>query len=305
MGADGAPILKQAILAKMADKAVNTDGSFNMQGLKQDILDRNLAPVIEMAGLTNVLKDKSKAFDLMNASLVNHNRNYAKTSVDYAESFFGAAHEKSLDSVVNDIIEGNRVGSKLLNEIDGFGSEAKEMTTTALQSNLVDRALNSGLPVGEFIETNKHAFDRIFGAEYAEGINSMSRIMNKLGEVNVHDLMIGNKSAALGPVEKLTGTKGSSIMSVARDRISSMSHKVIIIGSKLNAARVEKQGLETMADFMRNKEVIASFKKMEKLTKQGVPWRKAMEQTAGVFLRSVIMGGNVGGRTAEATQEER
>ena len=305
LGADGVPVIRQAVLAKLADKAVNKDGSFDMNSLNKALLDRNMAPVIEMAGMTNVLKDKNALFDLMNASLVNHQRNYSNTSVEYAESFFGAAYEKSLDTVVNDVLEGNRVGAKILNEIDGFGAEAKEMATTALQSNLVDRVLESNLPVGEFMQNNKHAFERIFGKDYAEGIDSMTRIMNQLGEVNIHDLMIGNKSAAKGPVEKVINVPVSGLVSVARDRISSTYHKVIIIGSKLNQGRVDKQSRQTMADFMRNKEVIESFKKMEKLTKNGVPWRKAMEQTSGVFFRSIVMGSNVGGRAGLETQKEQ
>ena len=99
--------------------------------------------------------------------------------------------------------------------------------------------------------------------------------MDKIGEVNVHDLMIGNQSAAKGPIEKALNIKGSSLVSVARDRISSLSHKVIIIGSRLNAGRVDKKSKQTMADFMKNKEVIEAFDKMAQLTKQGVPWRKA------------------------------
>lgn len=305
MGSDGVPVLKQAILAKMSDKAVNKDGSFNMESLQKEISDRNLAPVIELAGLTGSLKDKSDAFDLINASLVNHKRNYRSSSEEYTESFFGAAYETSLETVVGNILEGNRVGSKMLDEIDGFGTEAKEIATTALQSHMVDRALDSGLPVNEFIQNNVQAFDRVFGKDYAEKISSIGTIMDKIGEVNVHDLMIGNQSAAKGPIEKAVNIKGSSLVSVARDRISSLSHKIIIIGSRLNAGRVDKKSKQTMADFMKNKEVIEAFDKMAQLTKQGIPWRKALEQTSGVFFRSVVMGSNVGGRVATETQQER
>ena len=147
----------------------------------------------------------------------------------------------------------------------------------------------------------------MFGDGYVKGINDLIQINKQLGEVNISNMMYNTESALKGPVQQHLGQTGASIVSVARDRIASNMHKILIIGSRLNIARADKKKLDMMYDFMSNPDVVKEMSRISEAGKLNVPWKKAFGDAGSVISRSIIVGSHTGAKVAAesgAAQEQ-
>lgn len=232
VGEAGIPVVRDAMLLKLEQAAINPDGSFNARGYAKFLNDRlNTRTMNLIPNFRGQLSDIRRSLDAMVETKNRLQTQYDNESVRLTDNVFKAVFNKGLEAVVTDILSKPAQSHKYLRSIKNYSAETFEMARNAIRKTMVNRMFAQN-DSRAFLNSKADTFNEWFGAGYVKNVEALADVQDILNKIDTSRIGYSINIKDTDALEKATGNTAANISSLFRDRISSTGHKVNIFLSR-------------------------------------------------------------------------
>ena len=249
-GADGIPVVKDAILLRLGSKAFNTAGDFRPDQYAA-FLQANRGLIATVPGLAAELGDVGRTVKAYESRVATLDMEYAKFAEQSTNHLFTNVYQKGLPTVISEILTSPAKSEKYLNSIRNFSPESAHMARQGVRASLLNNAF-AAKDSRQFIKENAGTFNSWFGSTYVKSVDSLADVNDILGKIDPSRLSFAFSFKEVDPLQRVLGTSLPQAGSLFRDRISSVQQKTSIIFSRWFSKKTGAKRDEEMASLLLN-----------------------------------------------------
>lgn len=247
-GEDGIPVAERAIMARIYNKALGSDGYIDAAKLdnlmSKDSQNGGFRDLLErVPNLRQRLQDTSaRTVNLMaEKKAIDDAATEARVAV--GSGFLRDYEEGGVDRIVSKMTGATGKGylAKLKNDLGKLPTDERTDATMAVRSGLVNTMLDSGDPMN-YLRNNKTAFDAIFGKKHADNLLALADVGTLAQRLDVDKLNIkGSAVKEASILEKaLPGVDPKRLTGIAVNQIASVFNKGFRVLSLVGQSRIDE-----------------------------------------------------------------
>lgn len=142
---------------------------------------------------------------------------------------------------------------KLLRDIGDLDAESARAVRRTLRAEVVDLADNNPSGFVNYLmdPKNKDALDQIFGSAFQPALRKVGLLADKVSQADISKVSMSVGAEKLDVLEqKLKGVSIPRVMSIVRDRITSVPQKITILMSRINGAKLSGKTDEAIKELL-------------------------------------------------------
>jgi len=268
-GAEGVPIVREALLVKLGDSAFKKDGSFSPETYAA-FLNRNRETIKRVPGFERELADIGKTLDSYLATRSRINEDYARVSKKLTDNMFSSVYKKGLDSVVNEILKKPELSNKYFDTLSNLTANEARAAKQSVRAALLAKALDSTEGTISFITKNKTAYEKWMGPPrktpeapgYLEQIERLGRVNDLNKRIKPENIPYAFSAKQEDVLSEATGSSFPMMGSLFRDRISSGYQKISIILSRFFAKKTHDSRDKALSALLLDPDAIDTISKV-------------------------------------------
>jgi hypothetical protein len=278
-GDEGVPIVERAIMARLYNRALGSDGYLDPNKLNNLMSkDSQNGGFRDLLARVPALRDRLQDASTRSLSLMSEKQaidDAAKaTRVELGTGFLNDYEQGGVDRIVTKMTGATGKGyqAKFKNDLSKLSTDDRTNATLAVRSSLVNKMLDSTDPMG-YLAKNKDAFISVFGKQHTNNLMALADVQQLAGKIDIDRLPI--KEAALkesSVFERYTGgISPKQITGVLVNQIASLFNKGYRIVSMIGQSKIDEATRQAHYQlFMDNDGVDKMIKATSKLkTKDG------------------------------------
>lgn len=242
IGPDAYPVLRNTIMSKLYEVAIKPDGTIN-----QAVLDTNIKKYAEVIDL---VPDLRTTLDDISATNSSELRAY-KAAVDQVKDTQDAmktaqilADNPNLEITFNNVaksLDKPAEYQKWVKQVQMLDPASKELLTNRLRREVIAQATTAQGGAIKYLTdpNNRPVLTRIMGNQYMEDLQAMAKLSDAINKTDVDRINVFPQKGELDEMKQRFGVAAPQVFSVVRDRIMSVTQKVMVLLSKSNSARME------------------------------------------------------------------
>lgn len=253
-GPEGLPVVKDAILLRLGEKAFNAAGDFRPDQYAA-FLQSNSGLINTVPGLAAELRDVGKTVKAYERRVATLDMEYARAAEKATDHLFSSVYNDGLAHVITEILRSPAKNERYLNSIRNFTPESAHMARQGIRASLLSTAF-AAKDSRQFIRANAGTFNAWFGTTYTKNVEALAEVNDILGKVDPSKLGFAFSFKETDPLQKLTGTSAAQVGSLWRDRISSVHQKASIVFSRWFTKKAGEKRDEEMASMLLNPQAL-------------------------------------------------
>lgn len=313
-GDDGAAVAERAIMSKLYNKALGSDGMIDPVKL-----DSLMTRTSQNGGFSDMLERvpalKQKLSDVSSRSLTLMSEKQAlddaakATRVELGTGFLNDYEQGGVERIVAKMTGATGKGyqAKFKADLSKLSAEDRTNATMAVRSGLINQMLDSSDPMG-YLTKNKDAFAAVFGKKHTDNLMALADVQQLAGKIDINRLPIKESAVKESSVfERYTGgVAPKQISGILVNQIASVFNKGYRIVSMIGQSKIDEATRKAHYQlFMDNDGVDKIIKATSKLkTKDGkdVDLKALLDpKTARELVNSWILGASRSGYTGAST----
>lgn len=255
VGESGLPVVKDAILLRMRNKAFSPDGTFKPDGYAKFI--RENGSVIDVVpGLRAELNDISSSISQMDAVKTRLDTQSKQADAAQADSFMRAVSEKGLNAAITDMLVRPEKLINYTRTLKNLDPESATSVRRGIQTALVNRAFDSPEGASAFIDKNPDVFTAFFGPKYINNVKALTDAYDIVRRIDPSRMTFAFSYKEADALQKTTGSSMPQVGSILRDRITSTTQKLLILLSRWFTKRTASRRDDDMINLMTSPEAL-------------------------------------------------
>lgn len=155
---------------------------------------------------------------------------------------FNRFNQAGVDGVASDFVGSPKFRDQFMNS-----AGKNDQALRVLRAKMAENAINSSDPI-MYIKENSAAFDRAFGKNYSKQLNDLAEVATRLDNNNLF-VNVPLKTVKKTGLEEATGISPAGMVSLIRDRISSVAYKGVNVLSKFYVNQADKAERQSLGEF--------------------------------------------------------
>lgn len=259
VGESGIPVVKDAILIKMASSNVLTkDGIVDPVNLKR-FVDRNKRLIDTVPRFSEELSDVRTMMQRLPQQKARMDAEYNIAAKRLADGFYKGVHNKYLSDIAADILKSPATSDKYFADVRNFEPSTSKMLRQGVRAELIERSLKADGSVSDFIFKNKSTFDQWFGPTYMKDVQALADASDLLQKFDLRRMRFAIDFKNDDAFSKATNMPFSEWVSLARDRLTGPLVKMSIAASKIKTRGVAKSRDSELAELLLQPEKLAQL----------------------------------------------
>lgn len=242
IGPESYPVLRNTVMSKLYESAVDPTGR-----IKPGVLEANIKKYEEVIDL---VPDLRQTLDDISASNSSELRAYnaAVNQVNETEQAVKAAKvlaenpnlEITFKNVAGNL--GNpKEYQKFLKQLQMLDPKSKELITNRMRREVIAQAVQKDGGAVKYLTdpNNATVLNAVMGNQYMKDLKAMAKLSDALSKTDVDKINVFPQKGELDEMKQRFGVTAPQTFSVLRDRIMSVTQKVMVLASKSNSSRME------------------------------------------------------------------
>ena len=284
VGPNGLAVVRHAVRLK-AEKAgvIDAGGQINQKKLDQFI--RRNDRLIRYSGLEAEFSDISGRLKTISGTQARHNDAYKEKSRELANGLFKAVSQKTLPSVVSEMVSSPAKRKYYLAEINKLNNQEKNLVLTGLRQEFLGQAASSKGTMVDYINNNAEAVNDIFDKSYVRNVNKLAELKDLMGKVS--SLLVDSLGATpvVDTLQQRAGFGIAELSGTLRNQVLSAERKAINLTMKSITSKGQEKFYSKSADVLVDPDVVA---RLANPPKEGLEnFVKDSLRGSGDYLRSV------------------
>jgi hypothetical protein len=143
--------------------------------------------------------------------------------------------------------------TKLLRDISDLDAESARAVRRTLRAEVIQLADNNPSGFVDYLmdPKNKDALDQIFGSAFQPALRKVGLLADKISQADISKVGMSVGAERLDVLEKnIEGLSIPRVMSILRDRITSVPQKITILMSRINGAKLSGKTDEAIKELL-------------------------------------------------------
>lgn len=247
-GADGVPIVERAIMSRLYNRAIGSNGYIDAMKLdnlmSKDSTNGGFRDLLErVPNLRDRLKDTSARTVTLMAEKKAIDDAATEARVSVGSGFLRDYEEGGVDRIVSKMTSSTGKGylTRFKNDLGQLSTNERTDALMAVRSGLVNTMLDSSDPIN-YLKNNKAAFDAMFGKKHADNLLSLADIGTLSQRLDINKLNIkGSAVKETSLLEKaLPGVDPKRLTGIAVNQIASVFNKGFRVLSLVGQSRIDE-----------------------------------------------------------------
>jgi hypothetical protein len=196
--------------------------------------------------------------------------------------------------------------TKLLRDISDLDAESARAVRRTLRAEVIQLADNNPNGFVDYLmdPKNKDALDQIFGSAFQPALRKVGLLADKISQADISKVGMSVGAEKLDVLEKnIEGLSVPRVMSILRDRITSVPQKITILMSRINAAKLSGKTDEAIKELLLDPNGVQKLAKVASDIDFSVDASGKVKRLANAVADVVPRAFYTSGKTAVASQE--
>lgn len=247
-GDEGAPLAEKAVMSKLYTQSLDKDGYVDPNKLdallKKTSNNGGYSDILaQLPGLQGKLTDATQRADFLSSQRVAIDDAAKAERVRIGDSFLADYDRGGVEAITSRMLGANGIGyqAKFFNDLKKLSPDDQTNATLAVRNAMVGKMLDSKNPF-DFLNKNKSAYTKVFGAEHVNNLAAMADVSRLAGKIDVerlplNDIAIKQMSAMQ---RMLGGVDPRKISAVLVNQISSVFNKGFRIAAAIGQENIDQ-----------------------------------------------------------------
>jgi hypothetical protein len=263
VGESGVPVVRNAVLIQMTGKnsgVLDAEGNLSPRKLEQ-FLRVNERLVDTVPNLRAEINDTRNFIETLTTQRADIDAAFSAKSRQMSDGFYQAMESNSLSGVVSSMLKSPQKSDFYFRDVDKFDPDTAKMLTQGVRAELLQKGIDSDITMNDFVAKNKNVYDQWFGPAYAKDLKVLADASSILGNYSYKNMSFNQNMREVDGIAKLTGINAASWVSVLRDRIMSVPHQIMTLGSRMQVAKAAAKRDGALMDIMLDPKKLATLTK--------------------------------------------
>ena len=248
---DGYKIAEDSIISEIYDKAID-GGVLNSNKLAKYLKDKE-SIIRQIPGLEDRLR-AALTDDSQLKSRVNQLDDAAKAATDrIAQNALTKFDAPNYNALARSFMSDPKSREKLLRDMSDLDADSARAVRRTLRAEVIDLADNNPSGFMDYLmnPANKDALDKIFGSAFQPSLRKVGLLADKISKADISKINMDVGKEKMDALEKIVpGNTLPNVMSIVRDRITSIPQKITILLSRINSARLTTKTDEAIKELL-------------------------------------------------------
>jgi hypothetical protein len=231
VGDSGLPVVKDALLLKLQNKAFSADGALKPDAYAKFLTD-NRASIDLVPGLRQELNNVGNTAEQINATRARLDMQVREADMKQADNYLKAVSSRGLNAAIGDILTRPEKLVQYSSTLKNLDPDSAYRVKNGIRTALLNRAFESTEGAQAFIQANPDAFGTFFGSAYAKNVEALAQASDIVRSIDTSKMSFAFSFKEADMLQKSTGSSIPQITSTLRDRIASNTHKATILLSR-------------------------------------------------------------------------
>ena len=231
VGDSGVPVVKDALLLKLQNKAFNADGALKPEAYAKFLTD-NRASIDLVPGLRQELNNIGNTAEQINATRARLDMQVREADMKQADNYLKAVSSRGLNAAIGDILTRPEKLVQYSATLKNLDPDSAQRVRNGIRTALLNKAFESTQGAQAFIQANPDAFSTFFGSAYAKNVEALAQASDIVRSIDTSKMSFAFSFKEADMLQKSTGSSLPQITSTLRDRIASNTHKATILLSR-------------------------------------------------------------------------
>ena len=231
VGDSGLPVVKDALLLKLQNKAFSADGALKPDAYAKFLTD-NRASIDLVPGLRQELNNVGNTAEQINATRARLDMQVREADMKQADNYLKAVSSRGLNAAIGDILTRPEKLVQYSATLKNLDPDSAYRVKNGIRTALLNRAFESTEGAQAFIQANPDAFGTFFGSAYAKNVEALAQASDIVRSIDTSKMSFAFSFKEADMLQKSTGSSIPQITSTLRDRIASNTHKATILLSR-------------------------------------------------------------------------
>lgn len=231
VGDSGLPVVKDALLLKLQNKAFSADGALKPDAYAKFLTD-NRASIDLVPGLRQELNNVGNTAEQINATRARLDMQVREADMKQADNYLKAVSSRGLNAAIGDILTRPEKLVQYAATLKNLDPDSAYRVKNGIRTALLNRAFESTEGAQAFIQANPDAFGTFFGSAYAKNVEALAQASDIVRSIDTSKMSFAFSFKEADMLQKSTGSSIPQITSTLRDRIASNAHKATILLSR-------------------------------------------------------------------------
>jgi len=231
VGDSGLPVVKDALLLKLQNKAFSADGALKPDAYAKFLTD-NRASIDLVPGLRQELNNIGNTAEQINATRARLDMQVREADMKQADNYLKAVSSRGLNAAIGDILTRPEKLVQYSSTLKNLDPDSAQRVRNGIRTALLNKAFESTQGAQAFIQANPDAFSTFFGSAYAKNVEALAQASDIVRSIDTSKMSFAFSFKEADMLQKSTGSSIPQITSTLRDRIASNTHKATILLSR-------------------------------------------------------------------------
>jgi hypothetical protein len=247
-GDEGVPIVERAIMARMYNRALGSDGYLDPAKLNtlmsKDSQNGGFRDLLErVPALRDRLQDSSTRSLSLMAEKKAIDDLATQTKIDLGQGFLNDYEQGGVARIVSKMTGSTGKGylAKFNNDLKALAPDERTNATLAVRNGLVTNMLDSSNPM-DYLKKNKAAFDSIFGKKHTDNLLALADISALANKVDINRLNISETAVKEQSIleKALPGVDPKRLSNIAVNQIASVFNKGFRVFTLIGQSKIDE-----------------------------------------------------------------
>lgn len=236
VGDAGVPLVRDSILMRLQKTSFDKEGNFRPANYA-NFLNDNKRVIDTVPGMAQELRDIGGTVRRMEVTRGRLQQEHTAYAEKQADNLLKATEKLGLETVIAQILKSPEKRDRYFNTVTKLDADSAGVVRRGIRSALLRRALEAryegnAADARRFMREHEATFNKWFGTAYTKNLDTLADLSRILESIRPDSLGFAFSYKETDALQRATGTSASGLGSILRDRISSLIHKVSILGSR-------------------------------------------------------------------------
>ena len=247
-GDEGAPLAEKAVMSKLYAQSLDKDGYVDPN--KLDALLNKTSNnggysdiLTQLPNLQAKLADATQRADFLSSQRVAIDDAAKAERVRIGDSFLADYDRGGVEAITARMLGANGIGyqAKFFNDLKKLSPDDQTNATLAVRNAMVGKMLDSKNPF-DFLNKNKSAYTKVFGADHVSNLASMADVARLAGKIDVERLPLNDIAIKqMSAMQRLLGgVDPKKVSAVLVNQISSVFNKGFRIAAAIGQENIDQ-----------------------------------------------------------------
>lgn len=247
-GEEGVPIVERAIMARMYNRALGSDGYLDPTKLNNLMTkDSQNGGFRDLLERVPELRDRLQDASTRSLSLMAEKKSIddlaSQTKIDLGTGFLNDYEQGGVSRVISKMTGATGKGylAKFNKDLGALSPDERTNATLAVRNGLVTAMLDSSNPM-DYLKKNKAAFDAIFGKKHSDNLLALADVSVLANRLDINKLPIKESAVKEQSFLEgiLPGVDPKRLSNIAVNQIASVFNKGYRVFSLIGQSRIDE-----------------------------------------------------------------